>query len=235
MQAQCKGQSKKVEENNTPDNKEEKVFFHVVFEQKLENGSLSAKLNDAPFTSGKAEKDSIITFTATPNDNYEVNKWEITGGEKIEGGEDGSLTVKVKITENITVSVSFKVKTISPQYTKIAFGELDNYLENTAQEIDINYIEITGLTQQDVAKNVLGGAAPLGEILKKYPSKKVAIKFGDDMPKIKSLQQCFYGCTNLVLAPIIPESVENMSGTFWGCTALTKAPEIPEGVKVISY
>ena len=31
----------------------------------------------------------------------------------------------------------------------------------------------------------------------------------------------FFGCSSLTTAPVIPESVTNLSGTFSGCTALT--------------
>ena len=62
---------------------------------------------------GKALKDSEITFTASPADpsTHEVDKWEITGGQIVSGGGEGSASVKVKITANTTVKVTFKKKT----------------------------------------------------------------------------------------------------------------------------
>ena len=41
---------------------------------------------------------------------HEVDKWEVTGGQVLEGGGEGSASVKVKITANTTVKVTFKKK-----------------------------------------------------------------------------------------------------------------------------
>ena len=71
-----------------------------------EHGTISA---DPDIIGGKAVKDSVITFTALPEKGYEVDKWSITTDSAlIEGGTEGSLTAKVKITTNTTVTVSFK-------------------------------------------------------------------------------------------------------------------------------
>ena len=71
-----------------------------------EHGTISA---DPDIIGGKAAKDSVITFTALPEKGYEVDKWSITTDSAlIEGGTEGSLTAKVKITTNTTVTVSFK-------------------------------------------------------------------------------------------------------------------------------
>ena len=78
-----------------------------------EGGSLTA----APaIQDGKALKDSEITFTAIPANasTHEVDKWEITGGQVVSGGEDESISVKVKITANTTVKVTFKKKDTVP-------------------------------------------------------------------------------------------------------------------------
>ena len=83
-----------------------------------EGGSLTA---NPALQEGKALKDSEITFTASPANpsTHEVDKWEITGGTKISGGEDGSISVKVKITGDTTVKVTFKEK---PKYTVTIAG-----------------------------------------------------------------------------------------------------------------
>ncbi|EMB25875.1 SUMF1/EgtB/PvdO family nonheme iron enzyme [Treponema denticola] len=83
-----------------------------------EGGSLTA---NPALQEGKALKDSEITFTASPANPsiHEVDKWEITGGTKISGGENGSASVKVKITGDTTVKVTFKEK---PKYTVTITG-----------------------------------------------------------------------------------------------------------------
>ena len=70
------------------------------------HGTISA---DPDIIGGKAVKDSVITFTALPEKGYEVDKWSITTDSAlIEGGTEGSLTAKVKITTNTKVNVTFK-------------------------------------------------------------------------------------------------------------------------------
>ncbi|UTC88528.1 formylglycine-generating enzyme family protein [Treponema denticola] len=75
-----------------------------------EGGNLTA---NPVLQGGKALKDSVITFTASPANasTHEVDKWEVTGGQILEGGGEGSESVKVKITANTTVKVTFKKKT----------------------------------------------------------------------------------------------------------------------------
>ncbi len=91
--------------------KEEPKPVYYIVSLVHEGGNLTA----APaIQDGKALKDSEITFTASPANSvsHEVDKWEITGGTKISGGEDGSISVKVKITANTTVKVIFKPKPV---------------------------------------------------------------------------------------------------------------------------
>ena len=54
-------------------------------------------------------KDTEITFTAKADDGYKVDKWTVTPAEALQDGTgaDESLTAKVKITADTTVSVSF--------------------------------------------------------------------------------------------------------------------------------
>ena len=196
--------------------------FNVSFSS-CPKGTLKATLNGNSFDGGNAQEDSIITFTATPNENYIVDMWTITGGVITEGGNPGDTVTKVKVTEDVNIKVTFR----DPLYTRVIFSQLDEYLTNTAKENEVNHIVIFELKATDLA----GSPSPLATVLEKYPTKKVAIKFGCDLPVITSLKQCFKDCKNLVKAPIIPESVTDMKGCFFNCTSLTKPPVIPEGVK----
>ena len=47
---------------------------------------------------------------------------------------------------------------------------------------------------------------------------------------VTSMSGTFIGCTSLVTAPEIPNSVTEMTNAFNGCTGLVNAPEIPYGV-----
>ena len=194
-----------------------------------DNGTLTASIEDKPFTESKAEKDTIITFTAKPNINYKVDKWTITGGMLIEGGTGEAVTAKIKITSDVTVNVTFKEYPNS-KYTRVPFRELENYLENNATKEQTNYIEVTELNESTLIGNGWDKPSPLGKILKKYATKKIAIKFGDDTPKIVSMNSCFAGCTNLLEAPEIPQDVEDMTFCFTGCTSLIQSTNLPENI-----
>ena len=83
------------------------------------NGSISAA--PALPAGGMVNKDTIITFTASPDSaSYTVDEWTITGGQLLAGGQAGSSTAMVKITEPVTVAVSFKLK--PPTTYTVSFG-----------------------------------------------------------------------------------------------------------------
>nr|WP_253692967.1 MULTISPECIES: SUMF1/EgtB/PvdO family nonheme iron enzyme [unclassified Treponema] len=110
------GCPQKVKEEPNP------VYYTVTLVH--EGGSLTA---NPTIQDGKALKDSVITFTASPANasTHEVDKWEVTGGQVVSGGEEGSASVKVKITANTTVKVTFKKKDTAPidkTYTVGAVG-----------------------------------------------------------------------------------------------------------------
>ena len=53
--------------------------------------------------------------------------------------------------------------------------------------------------------------------------------------KNDTIAYMFKGCTSLVNAPTIPNSVINMQSTFYGCTSLVNAPTIPNSVTNMQY
>ena len=200
---------------------------------------------------GKVGENTVITFTAEPDNEYKVDKWTITGGVFEAGtGTDGSLTAKVKVNANITVTVSFK-----SLYVQVAYDKLAEYLTNTASEV--SYIEVTGLKPEYLIGDDSGHTtkpSPLGAILQAHQTKKVALKLGESVSALMDMSFCFYGCTSLVgvaaipkgvkdmtscfdsctslmQAPVLPESVTKMNGCFRDCKSLTKAPAIPKGVE----
>ena len=66
----------------------------------------------------KVDKDTVITFTAKADTGYKVGKWTVTGSVLETGtGADESLTAKVKITADTTVSVSFIKKTYAVTFS----------------------------------------------------------------------------------------------------------------------
>ncbi len=52
---------------------------------------------------------------------------------------------------------------------------------------------------------------------------------------VTAMSNTFNGCSNLVQAPKIPDSVIKMDSTFSGCTGLTQAPLIPDSVTNMAY
>ena len=112
---------------NLKDNLTVKVSFkvqtltpkHLVTMAAGANGSISAE--PALPADGMVNEDTIITFTASPDSaSYTVDAWTITGGQLLAGGLAGSSTAMVKITEPVTVAVSFKLK--PPTTYTVSFG-----------------------------------------------------------------------------------------------------------------
>ena len=93
--------------NNTPET------CSVTFGVDGTGGTLKAKVEGgSEINSGNTvEHGKTVIFTAEPSDNYEVDKWTITGGAFETGtGIGGSTTAKVKITTTVNITVSFKLK-----------------------------------------------------------------------------------------------------------------------------
>ena len=189
--------------------------------------ALAATLDGKAIDTGAmVAEGKIVEFTANDND-YAVENWTVTPpAARIAGGQPGESTAKVKITAATTVKVTF-----SP-YKKVAFEKLDEYLK-TANATKITYIEVTGLTASDVKDVDWSNPSPLSKILQGNASKKVALKLGA-IADLTDMNNCFNGCTSLVKAPEIPNSVTNMGGCFDGCKNLTQAPEIPNSVTNMS-
>ena len=208
-----------------------KKSYAVTFSVNGGNGSLSAKLDGNNFTTGgQVEHGKTLEFTAKPDTDYKA-EWSITGGEFESGtGTKGSTTAKVKVTGDVTVSVTF-----NSVYEPVLFSDLSNYLQNTASSTDVNKIEVQGLTAADLKGNSWNDASPLGKILEANSDKKVALKFGGKIEGLTDMSYCFSGCKSLTQAPVIPTGVTNMYGCFHGCTNLTQAPAIPSGVTNMSF
>lgn len=204
--------------------------FTVTFNVNGGNGKLTA--NSVIPAGGKVAKDAEITFTATANPGYRVDTWAITGGTIQAGGQQGDTTAKVKVIADTTVNVTFTPIV----YTSVSYDNLSGHLTKTQPASDgIYYIEVTGLTAPDVKGNILSDSeSPLGEILKKNKKKKVALKFGT-MPYVTDMKKCFEGCTNLVQASNIPDSITDMWRCFKGCTKLEQVPNIPDSVTNMSH
>ena len=115
---QAQGNSSSEEENKktetpvTPNTPAAAEKYAVTFGAG-EHGTLKAKADGVTETDKSpisVEKDKTVTFTATANTGYVVDKWTISGSSFESGsGTAGSTTAKVKVTANTTVNVRFKL------------------------------------------------------------------------------------------------------------------------------
>ena len=110
----CKTETSSDSEAETPPVQK----FAVTFSVDGGNGKLKAKAEGVTETTASpitVEKGKTVTFTATPKNDYKVDKWTITGGAFEAGtGTEGSLTAKVTISADTKVNVSFNSETITP-------------------------------------------------------------------------------------------------------------------------
>ena len=104
-------ENKKTETPVTPNTPAAAEKYAVTFSAG-EHGTLKAKADGVTETDKSpisVEKDKTVTFTATANTGYVVDKWTISGSSFESGsGADGSTTAKVKVTANTMVNVTFK-------------------------------------------------------------------------------------------------------------------------------
>lgn len=120
----------------------------------------------------------------------------------------------VDLNENILDSTIMRLKYLMmwPQYgSSLKSGE--RFLDLTATEIII---------PPNCNKSVLFYEC---YFLVKPP--KFILNTNDSRDVFKKI---FYGCGNLITAPVIPYGVTNMESAFEGCGSLTTAPEIPNSV-----
>ena len=210
-------------------------MYSVTFNVDGGNGTLKATPEGGAETAASpisVEHEKTVTFTATAETDYKVEKWTITGGTFVEGGSEGSPTAKVKVTAAATVTVSFT------RYVKVPFGtngeKLAHHLQTATPASDgIYYIEVTGLTKQDLqgdGQSHTPNPSPLGVILNAHPTKKVALNLPKTIEGLTDMSYCFARCENLVSVAAIPKGVTNMRSCFENCTSLKQVPVIPVGV-----
>lgn len=93
-------------QNNKPDSKSQ---AYKVTLTKSGHGTVTAV--PALPTDGMVAKDTLITFTAKPDEDFVVDRWTLsTGGFEAGTGTDSSAVAKIKVTAAVTVTVNFKSK-----------------------------------------------------------------------------------------------------------------------------
>ena len=82
--------------------------YTVTFGVDGANGTLKATVDGSEINSGnKVEKGKSVVFTAEPDAGYEVGIWSVSNGAFVSGGEPGDETAELKVTEDVTVTVTF--------------------------------------------------------------------------------------------------------------------------------
>lgn len=93
-------------QNNKPDVKSQ---AYKVTLTKSGHGTVTAV--PALPADGMVAKDTLITFTAKPDEDFVVDRWTLsTGGFEAGTGTDSSAVAKIKVTAAVTVTVNFKSK-----------------------------------------------------------------------------------------------------------------------------
>ena len=97
------------------------TFGNVIFGVDGGHGTLKAEVDSTEIHSpAQVGLNKTIVFTAMPDSGYMVDTWTITGGQLLAGGNPENTTAMVKITEPITVAVSFKLR--PPTTHAVIFG-----------------------------------------------------------------------------------------------------------------
>lgn len=195
--------------------------FPINFNVDGENGTITAKLGTTVFTSGTAaDEDSVITFTATANEGYKVGKWTVNG-TTIQ--ENTSATLTHIVSKATTVTVTF-----TNRYDKVEYGENGEGLRAwlAATKNKINYIELIGVTQDNLVSSSSYNASEVGNILKETYV-RVSLKLPDEITEIPDY--AFYNVENLAEI-IFPSNLTKIGkGAFYGCKNLN-VTTWPEGL-----
>ena len=81
--------------------------MHTVTLTEPEHGSVDT-VPVIPFGHHKVPEGTELIFRAVPDAGYAVDKWTVSSGSFLAGGTDGSVSATLKITEAVTVTVTFK-------------------------------------------------------------------------------------------------------------------------------
>ena len=194
--------------------------FHIA----LSNGAHgSVQAASALPANGMVAKDTVLTFTATPDAGYEVDTW--TGATK-DSADKNKATLTV--TAHTTVRVTFKEKTVDPSLLEIdSDGTLTGVKDKNAL---VGSLEIPN-TVTKIGDNAFAGCSKLMSVTMPETvteiggdafrdcSKLTNVTIGSEVTHIG--EGAFAGCTGLT-SITIPDKVTGVNkATFYGCNGLT--------------
>ena len=106
--------------------------YTVTFGVDGANGTLKATVDGSEINSGnKVEKSKSVVFTAEPDAGYEVGTWSVSNGAFVSGGKPGDETAKLKVTEDVTVTVTF-IPLIAYEFAAIPEATIEGVAPNYA-------------------------------------------------------------------------------------------------------
>ena len=127
--------------------------MHTVTLTEPEHGSVDT-VPVIPFVHHKVPEGTELIFKAVPDAGYAVDKWTVSSGSFLLGGTDGSTSATLKITEAVTVTVTFK-----QVLCKIDFGVDGGHGTLTAK---VDGSEISSGDKVEHGKTVVFKATPAG-------------------------------------------------------------------------
>ncbi len=152
-----------------------KRLCQVDFSVDGENGNIEASYGGSTYTTSPINNlfGTLLTFTAIPDTHYNVDSWTITGGIIVSGGEAGNTEVVVRITDDVTVSVTFSIKKYSVSFNvngengslEASYGE-NNYnppiVENVVANTEITFTAIPDSNYKVDNWTITGGSIVSG-------------------------------------------------------------------------
>ena len=182
--------------------------FHIALGNAA-HGSVQA--DPALPADGMVAKDTVLTFTATPDAGYEVDKW--TGATK-DSADNNKATLKV--TAHTTVRVTFKEKTA---------------------DVSLLQIDSDGTLRPVTDKNALAGRLEIPDTVTKIGynafegcSKLTSVTMADNVTEIEN--NAFKGCSRLTNVTIGSGVTSIKDRAFQNCMSLTTIT-IPDKVTSI--
>ena len=110
--------------------------YTVTFGVDGANGTLKATVDGSEINSGnKVEKGKSVVFTAEPDAGYEVSIWSVSNGAFVSGGEPGDKTAELKVTEDVTVTVTF-IPLIVYEFAAIPEATIEGVAPNYALPVN---------------------------------------------------------------------------------------------------
>ena len=229
----------------------EKEAINIGYSEYLNDkysGTTPLELKVADANVQESENEWTITFNAEPKNVYKLSK---NGGEPdgpLTGDNAGGNGESITDEEMQAALQSFTANPQNYVHSEQSSTNKDRAIGTDGKAVNMdlwtykicseNNKEIL-LAEQDNASwgipsysnnNIVDGK------VKGTVPQYIYVEEKNQIYTVTDISAAFYGCTNLVYPPKLPNTIKgNMDITFMNCTALKKAPEIPNTVTDMTY